>query len=146
MAAAGRSISGPPSSLSSLDVAMPSNRRPLYLGTNVGDSRFPFLVYALRKLDLPRFACAAVYAAQLFEVNAIDSMRRVAASNLYGILFVATLAWMALALASTRRRQLWIASGGLASFARTLSDTRPNQFLLDSFPLRSLWQPSYFAK
>jgi hypothetical protein len=103
---------------------------PLYFGTNMLTiAASLFLVYALRKLHLPRFACTAVYAAQLFEINAIDSMRRVGANNLYGILFVTTLAWMALALASAHRRQLWIASGGLAVSLGLFAITRAESIL-----------------
>jgi hypothetical protein len=103
---------------------------PLYLGTNVlSIAASLFLVYALRKLGLPRLACVAVYMAQLFELNSIDSMRRVVASNLYGILFIVTLASMALALASTRPRQLWIASAGLALSLGIFAITRAESIL-----------------
>ena len=103
---------------------------PLYFGTNMLTiAASLFLVYALRELNLPRFACAAVYAAQLFEINAIDSMRRVGANNLYGILFLTTLAWMALALASTHRRQLSRVSGGLAVSLGLFAITRAESIL-----------------
>ena len=103
---------------------------PLYLGTNLlSIGAALFLVYALRQLGLARPACVAVYIALLFEINAIDSMRRVVASNLYGILFVATLAWMALALASTRSQQLWIACAGLAVSLGLFAITRAESVL-----------------
>ena len=103
---------------------------PLYLGTNVlAVSASLFLVYALRRLHLPRLACVLVYAAILFEFNSIDSQRRVLASNLYGILLLATLAWMALALASRARRQTWLVSAGLALCLGLFAITRAESVL-----------------
>jgi hypothetical protein len=103
---------------------------PLYMGTTLlAVAGSMFLAFSLRKLHVSQIACIVIYAAQLFEMNFIDSMRRISPGNLYGILFIFALGWMARALASTSPRQLLIASAGVAASLGLLSITRAESVL-----------------
>ena len=98
---------------------------PLYVGTTLlAVAGSMFLAFSLRKLHVSRIACTVIYAAQLFEMNSIVSMRWISPSNLYGILFTFALGWMARALASIGPRQLLIGSFGAAVSLGLLSITR----------------------
>ncbi len=103
---------------------------PLYLGTTLlAICAWLFFIYALRRIRIPRSACTAVFAAQLFEINAICTFRRVTADVVYGILFVATASAILLVLASKTRRQCWIRSAGLGVLLALFAATRAESIL-----------------
>ena len=104
---------------------------PLYLTTTgLAISAWLFLVYALRRIHVPRTVCVAVYAAQLFEINAINAFRRTTPDVFYGIIFIATAASILLVLASPSRQRCWTASAGLAALLAVFVATRSESVLV----------------
>lgn len=104
---------------------------PLYAGTNFLFIIVSlFLVVGLRQLNVPRLACFFVYAALLYEINAISSLRRMVADNLYGILVLLSLGFITFVLAADSIRRRWIASAGLAMSLSLCSITRAESVLV----------------
>jgi hypothetical protein len=103
---------------------------PLYVGTTLlAVCAWLFLIYALRQIHIPRVACVAVYASQLFEINAIHSFRRVTPDVFYGILFIAAASSILLVLKSQTDRQRWIPSAGLGALLTLFAATRAESAL-----------------